>query len=132
MSEMNEFEKQVMEALRRVDAPAGFAERVMERSAEVVASHVSEARHEAPGVLAGRRAKVVEMRRRLHAQVWFGGAIAAMLAVGAFVGETVHVRHQREQAALATQQFEAAVRVTDQAIEQTRMQLQKAGLKLGD
>jgi hypothetical protein len=42
------------------------------------------------------------------------------------------VRHQRERAALATQQFEAAVWVTDQAIEQTRMQLKKSGLKLGD
>jgi len=75
---------------------------------------------------------VVVMRPRLRAQVWVGGAIAAMLALGAFVGETVHVRHQREQAALATQQFEAAVRVTDQALDKTRVQLERAGLNFGD
>ena len=113
--EPDEFELQLTEALRPVDAPEGFAARVMERAAVPAVS-----------------TNVVVMRPRLHAQMWVGGAVAAMLAVGAFVGEAVHVRHQREEAALATQQFEAAVRVTDQAIEQTRMQLMKAGLKLGD
>jgi hypothetical protein len=111
MSEMNEFEQQVARALRPVDAPEGFAARVMARA---VATNA------------------VVMRPRLHAQMWVGGAVAAMLAVGAFVGEAVHVRRQREEAALATQQFDAAVRVTDQAIERTRMHLEKAGLKLGD
>ena len=115
MSEMNEFEQQVARALRPVDAPEGFAARVMERA-------------DAPAVATN----VVVMRPRLLAQMWVGGAVAAMLAVGAFVGEAVHVRHQREEAAVATQQFDAAVRVTDQAIERTRAQLEKAGLKLGD
>ena len=115
MSEMNEFEQQVTRALRPVDAPEGFAARVMER---VDATAVS--------------SNVVVMRPRLRAQMWIGGAVAAMLAAGAFVGEAVHVRHQREQAAVANQQFDAAVRVTDQAIEQTRMQLEKAGLKLSE
>jgi hypothetical protein len=44
--------------------------------------------------------------------------------------EQVHVRHEREQAALATQQFETAMRVTDHALDQTRNQLQRAGIKL--
>ncbi len=109
------FELQLTEALRRVEAPEGFAARVMDRAA-------------APAVAK----RVVVMRPRLMGQVWIGGTIAAMLAVGAFVGETVRVRHQREQAALATQQFEAAVRVTDQALDKTRAQLERAGLKLGD
>lgn len=110
-----EFELQLTEALRHVEVPVGFAARVMDRAA-------------APAVAQ----KVVAMQPRLHAQMWISGAIAAMLAVGAFVGEAVHVRHQREQAALATQQFEAAVRVTDQALDKTRAQLERAGLKLGD
>jgi len=110
-----EFELQLAQAMRRVDAPEGFAARVMERA-------------DGPTV----SSKVVVMRPRLRAQVWVGGAIAAMLALGAFVGETVHVRHQREQAALATQQFEAAVRVTDQALDKTRVQLERAGLNFGD
>ena len=118
---MDEFERALVDALRRVDAPEGFAERVVERSAEGVAAPVSGAR--------GGGHRVVVMPRRW---VWAGGAVAAMLAVGAFVGETVHVRHQREQAALATQQFEAAVRVTDHALDQTRAKLERAGLKLDE
>ena len=113
--EPNKFELQLTEALRHVEVPVGFAARVMDRAA-------------APAV-AG---KVVVMRPRLMGQFWIGGAVAAMLAVGAFVGEAVHVRHQREQAALATQQFEAAVRVTDQALDKTRAQLERAGLRLGE
>lgn len=108
------FELQLTEALRRVEAPEGFAARVMDRAAALAVAK-----------------KVVVMQRR-HVPMWISGAIAAMLAVGAFVGETVRVRHQREQAALATQQFEAAVRVTDQALDKTRAQLERAGLKLGD
>lgn len=110
---MDEFERQLARALRRVEAPEGFAARVMGR------------------VDAPVPAKVVEMPRR-QAPMWIGGAIAAMLAVGALVGEAVHVRHQREEAAVATQQFEAAMRVTDQALDQTRAQLKRAGLTLGE
>lgn len=111
---MNEFEEQVAKALQRVEAPEGFAARVM-------------ARTEAPVALPRN---VVEMRPRMRAQMWVGGAVAAMLAVGAFVGEAVHVRHQREQAALATQQFEAAVRIEDQILRHTREQLARAGVPL--
>ncbi len=56
--------------------------------------------------------------------------MAAMLALGVFVGEQVHVRHEREQAAVATQQFEAAMRIENQALERTRMQLERAGIRL--
>lgn len=108
-----EFELHLAQALRRVEAPEGFAARVMERAA-------------APAVAK----KVVLMRPRLHGQMWVGGAIAAMLAVGAFVGEQVHVRHQREEAALATRQFEAATRIEDKVLEQTRERLARAGVSL--
>jgi hypothetical protein len=63
---------------------------------------------------------------------WMAGALAAMLVLGAVGGEELHQRHERAQAALATQQFEAGVRVTDQALEQTRAQLAQAGVRLGD
>ena len=111
MDDMSEFEKQVANALRRVDAPEGFAERLMER-------------------VPAMSSKVVVMRPRLRAQMWVGGAVAAMLAVGVFFGETVHERHQREQAALATQQFEAAMRIEDQTLRHTREQLARAGVPL--
>ena len=121
--EPDELELQLARAFERVDAPEGFAARVMQRAA--AETQVSEARPEAPDVVA----KVVTMRPR----VWVGGAIAAMLMVGAFAGEQVHARHQREEAVVAAnRQFEAALRVTDQALAQTRAQLERAGLKLGD
>jgi type VI protein secretion system component VasF len=113
--EPSEFELQLTRALRRVEAPEGFAARVMDRAAT-------------PAVAKN----VVMMPARLRAPMWIGGAVAAILVVGAFVGETVHVRHQREEAALATQQFDAAVRVTDHALDKTRLQLQRAGLNLGE
>jgi hypothetical protein len=104
----SEFEIQLAGALRPVDAPEGFAARVMERAA------VS--------------AKVVVMRPRWAVHGWAVGAIAAMLTVGAFVGEQVHVRHQ--EATVATQQFEAASRIEDKVLQQTRERLAKAGVPL--
>ena len=64
----------------------------------------------------------------LSGRAWVGGAIAAALVLGAFVGDQVHVRRERERAALATQQFETATRVTDHALDQVRAQLARAGV----
>ena len=75
--------------------------------------------------------KVVAMRPRLRSvrlQAWMGGAIAAVLALGMFGAEQLHLRRERaEQTAAANQQFEAAMQVTDRALAQTREQLQRAG-----
>jgi hypothetical protein len=117
--EPDEFERALLQAMRRVEAPEGFAASVMERAANPVET----------------TKKVVVMRSRLatlSSRAWVGGAIAAMLVLGVIGGDELHERHQREQAALATQQFEAGVRVTDQALAQTRAQLAKAGINLGD
>jgi hypothetical protein len=108
----SEFEIQLTRALRPVDAPEGFAARVMERAA-------------APAV----STKVVGMRPRWAVHGW-AGAIAAMLLVGAFAGEMVHVRQQREEAVVATRQFEAGMRIEDKALQQTRERLAKAGVRL--
>jgi hypothetical protein len=122
-----EFERQLAQAMSRVDAPEGFAARVMERAANPPAQ-VSEARPGAP--------KVVAMRPwfgMARMQAWAGGAIAATLALGMFGAEQLHQRHVREeQTALANQQFAMAVQVTGHALAQTREQLQRAGLNLGE
>jgi hypothetical protein len=106
------FELQLTQALRRVDAPEGFAARVMECTTS--------------------SAKVVTMHPRfatLRVRTWTGGAIAAMLTLGVFGAEQAHVRHERvAQVALAQQQFETATRITDQALEHTREQLARAGV----
>jgi hypothetical protein len=99
-------------AMARVDAPEGFAARVMERAASP-----SE--------------KVVVMRPRSglwRMQAWTGGAIAAVLALGMFGAEQLHLRRERDR---ADQQFAVAVQVTDHALAQTREQLARAGLNLG-
>jgi hypothetical protein len=128
-----EFELLLARAMARVDAPEGFAERVVARAeADTVAAST-----QAPGsgVSGSGVSGMVVMPKRqglLRMQAWVGGAVAAALALGMFGAGQLHLRHEREQkAALANQQFEAAVRVTDRALAQTRDQLERAGLKLG-
>jgi len=108
------FEQELTQAMRAVDPPDGFAERVMARAQT----------SEQP------RAKVFAMPRRLPS--WTSGAIAAALLLGVFFGVQTHLRHQREQAQIAQQQFEDGIRITDQALERTRQQLQRAGVLVGD
>ena len=85
--EMDELEQALTEALRRVDAPEGFAEKVMERTVGA----------EPPAV-----AKVVAMPQRhgsLRMRAWVGGAIAAALALGMFGAEQLHQRRERAEKA---------------------------------
>ena len=115
MSEMNgpEFDEVLAKAMRRVDAPEGFAAKVMELA--VVPSKP--------------KGRLLVMPR---VPAWMSGAIAAALVMGALITARVHVVHQQEQAALTERQFEAAIRVTNRALDQTQVQLARAGLKLGE
>jgi hypothetical protein len=112
----DEFEQELTLRMRRVDPPEGFMERLLER-----------AESEAP-----TRAKVLSMPRRMVFRAWVGGAIAATLVTGIFVGEQMHVRSQERKAAEARQQYETAMQVTDHALDHTRASLQKAGLILNE
>jgi hypothetical protein len=111
----DQFEQELTRRMRRVDPPEGFMERLMER-----------AEAEAPS-----RAKVLTMPRRMVFRAWVGGAIAATLVTGVFIGEQAHERAQERKAAAARQQFETAMQATDHALDQTRASLQRAGLTLG-
>jgi hypothetical protein len=124
MSEMNgpQFDEVLAKAMKRVDAPGGFAAKVMELAG-------SEARVRESGPGAPAKGKLLMMPR---VQAWMGGAIAAALVMGALIGARVHVVRQQEQAALTERQFETAMRVTNRALDQTQMQLARAGLKLGE
>ena len=120
-SKMDEFEEQLVRQLRRVDAPEGFALRVLDRVSE-------DAARKTP-----LRARVLTMPAwSFKPRVWVGGAIAAALVLGCFAAEQVRVRQQQERAELAQQQFDTAMRVTDHALDQTRAHLERAGFKLGD
>jgi len=108
----NEFEQELTRAMRGVDPPEGFADRVMVRA------------HAAGPV----RAKVLWMPRRVR--MWAGGAVAAALLAGVFFGEEAHLRHQREEA--AQQQFELAMRITGRTLEHVQQQLSDAGVRFGN
>jgi len=114
MSEMNrdefdiEFDEELARMLPRVDAPQGFAAKVM-------------AAAEAP-----KKAKVITFPR---VPVWATGAIAAGVIVGALAVGDVHLKHEQQRAE-AQRQFETATRITDRAIEHAREQIAKAGVSL--
>lgn len=109
-----EFEQKLADAMRRVDAPERFADRAYAR---IQAAEPT-------------RGKVLPMTPRMR--LWASGALAAALLLGVVATEEVHRRQQREQAEMAQQQFQEALRITDRALDHTRQQLQQAGLQLGD
>ena len=109
-----ELEQYLTQALRRVDAPNGFAERTMARARQA----------ETP------RGKLLVMPTRLR--VWTSGAVAAMLVAGVFAGNQIHVRRERQKTELAQQQFEAAMRITGETLDEARLQLQQAGVRIGE
>jgi hypothetical protein len=123
MSEMeqNEFERALTRAMRRVDPPETLTKLLM-AAAEVEAERGLPRKE--------RSYKWGWFVRPQRTFGWASGALAAVLLVGVFGVEQVHVRHEREQAAVATQQFETAMRVTDHALDQTRARLQRAGINL--
>jgi len=108
-----ELERYLSQAMRRVDAPEGFADRVMERTKAA----------------APAKAKVLVMPSR--PRLWVGSAIAAALLMGVFAGDQQYDRHQREKAEVAQKQFEAGMQITDRALEHTRDQLERAGVMVG-
>jgi hypothetical protein len=116
--EMSDFEKRLTRAMRRVDAPPNVA-KFLALAAEVHAE------------------RELPRRERKHRwafffpkpPAWAAGALAAVLVLGVFAGEQAH---ERRRQAKAEQQFETAMRVTDHALDQTRAQLERVGLKLGE
>jgi type VI protein secretion system component VasF len=108
------FEQELTQAMRGVDPPEGFADRVLARAEA----------SEAPP------ARVLPMPRRRP--LWTSGAVAAALLVGVFVGDQIHLRHQRERVEQAQQQFEAGMRITNETLDHVRVQLEQAGVTVGN
>jgi hypothetical protein len=108
----NEFDVRLRTAMQRVEAPDQLLRSVM---------------------AAVQTEQKPTWRERLQrftmpqTRVWATGAMAALLALVALGGEQWQQHRERE---LATQQFEAASRITDQALEHTRQQLERAGIPL--
>jgi len=118
-TEGDHFELALTRAMRRVEAPAGFAERVMAEAASRPAHDDETVMNGAP-----RGVRVFVMPRP---KVWLSGAIAAALVAGVFVAQDVHQRHERE---VANRQFALSMQIEERAMEHTRQQLEKAGVPL--
>lgn len=110
---MNEldFEEELKRSLERVEAPEGFADRVMGR---VSAS----ANHE-------RRGRLLSMP---HRAIWL--AVAAMLLVGIAIGGWQRRQQsslEQRQAAMYRQQFDAAMQVTGRTLVIVQERIGRAG-----
>jgi hypothetical protein len=118
-SQEREFELKLSKAMRRVHAPDDLAKFLM------AATEVQAERHLPRSERKHRWAFFVP---RPQAAAWMAGALAAVVVVGVFAGD--HAYRQHERSVQATQQFETATRITDQALEHTREQLARAGISL--
>jgi predicted phage tail protein len=130
---MDEFEQSLARALKRVEVRADTAAKFLAIAAEAKQQHRETGRMWVTPRIDGKKTggKLLFLPRPVF-RTWVGGALAAALAVGVFVGEQARERAQARKQALAEQQFEAAMRVTDHALDQTRASLERAGLRLGD
>lgn len=124
---MAEFEQALSRAMQRVEVRA-------ETSAKLLAL-AEEAEQKRQRAGSGLRLLKMSNSGRLftmpHPRAWMGGAIAAVLAMGVFVGAHVHEQHeQHERQMVAQQQFETAERITDETLERTRVELEQRGINL--
>lgn len=124
MSEENtdDFERSLKRALKRVDARAEMRARFLAIAAEAEQQHRQTGRLWVTPRSGGRLFFLPKI------PVWATGAIAALLLVGVFSVEQVREKHER--VALADRDFAVSQQVTEQALEHTREQLQRAGIAL--
>ena len=111
LEESAAFRRSVEAALRRVDAPEGFQQRIVAKVAQQQASGP---------VVRGRR-------RLLFAPVWRLATVALLLVVGvgqAYVKQE-RARVERENNRLAQQHFNQALRLTGHALNQVAVQLEQ-------
>ena len=160
-SEREALELMLARTLRPVDPPPEFADAVLRRAgvqaaatlnqnhAQGETSHDGGGLHLLGGSLLGTRGGSQGERSprglgkllhwpTAHLQAWGAGTLAAAaLALAVFAGEQLHLKREGERElaqkrALATQQFEASVRIMDQTVgsiqERTREQLRRAGV----
>jgi hypothetical protein len=111
------FERELSSAMRRVNAPE-----TLERFLLLAAQ--AEEHRKASGKSVARQGRILAFPTP---RLWFGGAMAAMLTVAMFAGESVH-RHREH--AEANREFDQAQQITDRTLEHTREQLQRQGISL--
>ena len=122
--EMTEFERALSRAMQRVEVRAETAKKFMALAEEAERKRV----HAGGGIRLLKLSNGGRVFAMPRPRAWMGGAIAAVLAMGCFVGARIHTEHERK--VQAERQFETAERITDQALERTREQLEQRGIRL--
>ncbi len=125
---MTEFEQALARSMRRVEVPAETTAKFL-----ALAEQAERQRSRAGGssrlLKFSNSGRAIPMPRLgVWSRSWMGGAIAAVLAMGIFVGTHVHQQHERRVE--AQKQFETAERITDQALARTRAELARQGIEL--
>lgn len=119
-----EFEQALKRAMKRVEVRAETAAKFLALAEEAERKRV----HAGGGfrlIKFSSGGRVFAMPRP---RAWMGGAIAAVLALGVFVGAHVHEQHERRVE--AQKQFETAERITDETLARTRAELEQRGINL--
>lgn len=106
----DELDEQLKDDLKRVAAPEGFADRVMER------------------VQAREHTRLRVMPRQVR-HVW--QAIAAVALIGALLGtaEVAHQRRERQRAEVLQQQFDLAMHITQRTLDGVSQKVSEAGVR---
>lgn len=134
-TELAAWEITLTQALRPVEPPAGFAERVLRRASLVAdAEAASSLQTVVTGArLEGGRRPAAKLLAWPRARAWVAGVAAAALVVGVFIEQGTykrreHARVAAERRLFANQEFEASLRITDTTMERMRGRLRRAGV----
>jgi hypothetical protein len=123
-AEMTEFEQALARAMQRVDVRAETTAKLLALADEADRKPV----HAGGSFRLIKFSKGGRMFATPRPRAWMGGAIAAVLATGCFVGARIHIEQERRMH--AERQFETAERITDQTLARTREQLAQRGIRL--
>ncbi|HTV09889.1 MAG TPA: hypothetical protein VMD97_12675 [Candidatus Aquilonibacter sp.] len=121
---MQEFERALSRAMHRVEVRAETAKKFLALADEAERKRV----HAGGGLRLIKLSSGGRVFAMPRPRAWMGGAIAAVLALGCFVGAHIHTEHERR--VQAERQFEASQRITDEALAHMREQLRAQGISL--
>lgn len=117
---MDEFERDLARALRRVEVRS-------ETTAKFLAIAVeARAEHQRTGKMWVRPASGGRLLFLPKPRIWLGGAIAAVLVLGLFVGEKAQ---ERRKAEIVARQFEVAMRITGRTLDGVGERVSRAGTR---
>ncbi len=117
---MDEFEKDLARALRRVEVRAETTAKFLAIASEARVEQQRTGKMWVKPTSGGRLLFLPKLR------IWLCGPIAAVLLLGLFVGEKVQ---ERRKAEIVARQFEVAMRVTGKTLDDVGARVSRAGMK---